>query len=102
MAANNGQLLVRYRRMLIAQSNIRVHCPGLLIPRLLVVGTVAERVSFYAVSVYLPKPRGYSKQADVTLTVAFFTRNTTRAIFLPHTTHPYRHLRHPTLHPTGM
>ena len=68
---------------------------NLLIPPLLVLGTVAERVSFYALSVSLPKPRGYSKQADVTPTVAFFTRNTTRAIFLPHTTHPYRHLRHP-------
>lgn len=68
---------------------------NLLIPPLLVLGTVTERVLFYALSVSLPKPRGYSKQADVTPTVAFFTRNTTRAIFLPHTTHPYRHLRHP-------
>lgn len=68
---------------------------NLLIPPLLVLGTVAERVSFYDLSVSLPKPWGYSKQADVTPTVAFFTRNTTRAIFLPHTTHPYRHLRHP-------
>lgn len=67
---------------------------NLLIPPLLVLGTVAERVPFYDLSVSLPKPRGYSKQADVTPTVAFFTRNTTRAIFLPHTTHPYRHLRH--------
>jgi len=67
---------------------------NLFIPPLLVLGTVAERVAFCALSVSLPKPRGYSKQADVTPTVAFFTRNTTRAIFLPHTTHPYRHLRH--------
>ena len=92
MAANNGSYWFVIEDCWAHRAAFIARC--LLIPPLLVLGTVAECLILCSVSV--PKPRGYSKQAEFTPTVLFFTR---RAIFVPRTTHHSLLPSHETPHP---